>query len=206
MELRPLGFGEIFDRAVTLYIRNLVPFATIVVVFVLPISILQYLLDLGSQPEFSAIVQILRHPARAQTQHIPTIFESPGLIAIFIAILFLTYLLWPFALNAVAVGVAALYRNRPVSVSGVLRDRAPPVAADRGADPIRPRRGAGLVRRHRAARRGGRCRSHIAWEGLGWRRRYGSGLGLSAQSSFLSSRFRCSRHYTLRSPFPCTRW
>jgi hypothetical protein len=114
MELRPLGFGEIFDRAVSLYVRNLVPFATIVVVFVLPISILQYLLDLGSQPEFYAIVQILRHPARAQTQHIPTMFESPGLIAIFIATLFFTYLLWPFALNAVAVGVAALYRNRPV--------------------------------------------------------------------------------------------
>ena len=98
----------------TLYVRNLVPFATIVVVFVLPISILQYLLDLGSQPEFSAFVQILRHPARAQTQHLPTLFESPGLIAIFIAILFFSYLLWPFALNAVAVGVAALYRNRPV--------------------------------------------------------------------------------------------
>jgi hypothetical protein len=114
MELRPLGFGEIFDRAVTLYIRNLVPFATIVVVFVLPISIMQYLLDVGSQPEFSTIVEILRHPARAQTQHIPTIFESPGLVAISIAMVFLTYLLWPFALNAVAVGVAALYRSRPI--------------------------------------------------------------------------------------------
>ena len=32
MELRPLGFGEIFDRAVTLYIRNFVPFAAIVMV------------------------------------------------------------------------------------------------------------------------------------------------------------------------------
>jgi hypothetical protein len=114
MELRPLGFGEIFDRAVTLYVRNLIPFATIVVVFVLPISILQYLLDLGSQPEFSAFVQILQHPARAHTQHVPTLFESPALVAIFVATLFFTYLLWPFALNAVAVGVAALYRNRPV--------------------------------------------------------------------------------------------
>ncbi|MGA2760206.1 MAG: hypothetical protein ABSF08_07820 [Candidatus Cybelea sp.] len=114
MELRPLGFGEIFDRAVTLYIRNLVPFATIVVVFVLPISILQYLVDLGSQPEFNALIAIFRHPERAGTQHIPTIFDSPGMIAGSLAILFLTYLLWPFALNAVAVGVAALYRNRPV--------------------------------------------------------------------------------------------
>ena len=114
MELRPLGFGEIFDRAVTLYIRNLVPFATIVVVFVLPISILQYLVDLGSQPEFNAMIAIFRHPERAGTQHIPTIFDSPGMIAGSLAILFLTYLLWPFALNAVAMGVAALYRNRPV--------------------------------------------------------------------------------------------
>jgi hypothetical protein len=114
MELRPLGFGEIFDRAVTLYVRNLVSFVTIVAVFVLPIAILQYLLDLGSQPEYYAFLQILRHPARAHTQHIPTILESRGLIALSLVILFVTYLLWPFALNAVAVGVAALYRNRPV--------------------------------------------------------------------------------------------
>ncbi len=114
MELRPLGFGEIFDRAVTLYVRNLVPFVTIVIAFVLPISILQYLLDLGSQPEFYAILQMLRHPTRGHAPHIPALFESPGQIVILIATLFLTYLLWPFALNAVAVGVAALYRNRPV--------------------------------------------------------------------------------------------
>ncbi|HLY02855.1 MAG TPA: hypothetical protein VKR56_10230 [Candidatus Cybelea sp.] len=114
MELRPLGFGEIFDRAVTLYVRNFVPFATIVIVFVLPTAMLQYLLDRGSQPEYYAILQILRHPARAHTQHIPTMLDSPGLIVISIALMLVTYLLWPFALNAVAVGVAALYRNRPV--------------------------------------------------------------------------------------------
>ena len=110
------SYGETHISAVLAGLINAVtPIATvIVVVFVLPISILQYLLDLGSQPEFYAFVQILRHPARAQSQHMPTIFESPGLIAILIATLFFTYLLWPFALNAVAVGVAALYRNRPV--------------------------------------------------------------------------------------------
>ena len=70
MELRPLGFGEIFDRAVTLYIRNLVPFATIVIVFVLPISIMQYLLDLGSQPEFSTILRDTSAPrARPNPTH-----------------------------------------------------------------------------------------------------------------------------------------
>jgi hypothetical protein len=115
MELRPLGFGEIFDRAVTLYIRNLVPFAAIVIVFVLPISILLYVLNRSSQPEFYAILDIIQHQGRIPSQHIPSMFDSPTLIAIFIATVFLTYVLWPFALNAVAVGVAALYTNRPIS-------------------------------------------------------------------------------------------
>jgi hypothetical protein len=121
MELRPLGFGEIFDRAVTLYVRNFVPFAAIVVLLVLPTSILQYALDRGSQPEFDALIAILRNPERARTEHIPTFFDSPGLIGVFIALMLCTYLLWPFALNAVAVGVASLYRNRPVEFRACYR-------------------------------------------------------------------------------------
>ena len=57
MELRPLGFGEIFDRAVTLYIRNFIPFAAIVMVLVLPLAILQYYLDRAAQPQFDAILK-----------------------------------------------------------------------------------------------------------------------------------------------------
>ncbi|MGB8908050.1 MAG: hypothetical protein WCC84_04835 [Candidatus Cybelea sp.] len=114
MELRPLGFGEIFDRAVTLYIRNFLPFAAIVVVLIVPLAILQYVLDLSSQPEFDAMLRILIHPKLAPTTPIPSIFNSPLTIVAFAVLLFATYLVWPFALNAVAVGVARLYRNRPV--------------------------------------------------------------------------------------------
>ena len=64
MELRPLGFGEIFDRAITLYIRNFVPFAAIVMVLVVPLAILQYFLDLSSQPQLDALVRIFTHPER----------------------------------------------------------------------------------------------------------------------------------------------
>ncbi len=112
MELRPLGFGEIFDRAVTLYIRNLVPFVAIVMVLVLPLALLQYLIDVGSQPQFDAMIRIFENPGR--TQHIPTIFDSPGTLASLGIVLLLSYTLWPFVLNAVAVGVARLYRDRPV--------------------------------------------------------------------------------------------
>ncbi len=114
MELRPLGFGEIFDRAVTLYIRNFIPFAAIVAVMIVPLAILQYLLDVSSQPQFDAVVRILTHPHSFPTAPVPSTFSSPGMVAVFVAMLLLTYAVWPFALNAVAVGVARLYRGRPV--------------------------------------------------------------------------------------------
>jgi hypothetical protein len=114
MELRPLDFGEIFDRAITLYVRNFVPFAGIVLVLIVPLTILQYVLDLAAQPQFDAMIRILEHPERARTEHVPTIFDSPASIALTVVSVFVAYVIWPFALNAVAVGVARLYRNKPV--------------------------------------------------------------------------------------------
>jgi hypothetical protein len=114
MELRPLGFGEIFDRSVTLYIRNFLPFAAIVMVLILPTAIVQYFLDLNSQPQFDALMRIFQHPAEAGRGQVTALYNSPAGIVLLIVMLFLTYAIWPFALNAVAVGVARLYRNRPV--------------------------------------------------------------------------------------------
>jgi hypothetical protein len=114
MELRPLGFGEIFDRAVTLYLRNFVPFVAIVMVLVLPLSILQYVIDRASQPQLAAMLWVFQHPGRVPPGHLPTIFDSRSAVTAIVASLVLTYALWPFALNAVAVGVARLYGDRPV--------------------------------------------------------------------------------------------
>jgi hypothetical protein len=114
MELRPLGFGEIFDRAVTLYIRNFVPFAAIVMVLVLPLAILQYYLDRAAQPQFDAILKILTSPGHTAPPNLPNMYESPATIVLMVVTILLVYLIWPFSLNAVAVGVARLYRSRPV--------------------------------------------------------------------------------------------
>ena len=114
MELRPLGFGEIFDRAVTLYIRNLVPFVAIVSVLVLPLAVLQYVIDIASQPQYDEMLRAISNPHAARPEHVPTIFDSPvSLLALGIVVL-LSYTIAPFVLNAVAVGVARLYRGRPV--------------------------------------------------------------------------------------------
>ncbi len=114
MELRPLSFGEIFDRAITLYIRNFVPFAGIVLVLIVPLSVIQYVSDVFQQPQLDAMLQMLKHPGQVPAQPVPTIFDSPGAASLFIVALLFTYLLWPFMQNAVAVGVARLYGNKPV--------------------------------------------------------------------------------------------
>ncbi|HEV3090746.1 MAG TPA: hypothetical protein VGX91_04795 [Candidatus Cybelea sp.] len=114
MDLRPLGFGEIFDRAITLYIANFVPFVGIVMVMVVPLAVMQYFIDLASQPQFDAMIRLFEHPETARSQPMPTMFDSPVSVVMVILTLLVATVLWPFALNAVAVGVARLYRGRPV--------------------------------------------------------------------------------------------
>ena len=114
MELRPLGFGEIFDRAITLYIRNFIPFAAIVAVLMIPSAILQYLIDRAYQPEYDAIWHIMQHPNGKPPDTVPAAFASPAFWIALMTLLIFTYAVWPFALNAVAVGVARLYRSMPV--------------------------------------------------------------------------------------------
>jgi hypothetical protein len=114
MELRPLGFGEIFDRAMMLYVRNVISFAAIVIVLIVPLAILQYILDLVARPQLDAMIRVLEHPEGARTEHVPPIFDSPAAVAITAVTLLVAYVIWPFALNAVAVGVARLYREKRV--------------------------------------------------------------------------------------------
>ena len=120
MELRPLGFGEIFDRAITLYVRNFMPFFAIVLVLIVPLAIVQYFVDSSQSVQIAEMVRILQHPdAKIQTPAAssgPRVNSSPSS-----SWRLAFYLLWPFALDAVAVGVARLYRNRPVDFSACYR-------------------------------------------------------------------------------------
>jgi hypothetical protein len=116
MELRPLGFGEIFDRAITLYIRNFIPFAGIVAVVVVPLAVLQYLIDVASIPQFDQTIKILTHLGQAESTPpiMPAFMTDPRVAILFVVTMIVVYAIYPFALNAVAVGVARLYRSRPV--------------------------------------------------------------------------------------------
>lgn len=113
MELRPLGFGGIFDRAVTLYIKNFVAFVAIAMVMIVPLAISNYAIDLASQPQYDAMIWIFEHPG-GTAPHVPTIFDSKASVIALIVTLLISTLLTPFVMNAVAVGVARVYRGRSV--------------------------------------------------------------------------------------------
>lgn len=123
MELRPLSFGEIFDRAVTLYVRNFVPIAAIVAVTIVPLSILQYVVDRAEAPYFAQIIAQAEHPVPAADPFasLAPLFGSPLTIAATLLLLVIGLLVWPFTLNAVAIGVARLYRGRPIEFASCYR-------------------------------------------------------------------------------------
>ncbi|HVA32953.1 MAG TPA: hypothetical protein VNG31_02320 [Candidatus Baltobacteraceae bacterium] len=120
MELRPLGFGEIFDRAITLYIRNFIPFAGIVSVLVVPLAVVQYFLDQNTLPQLAAAMEVLKHPSKTPPPP-PNYFSSPLEGALLGLLVLTVWIAWPFAVNACAVGIARLYRGRPVEFAACYR-------------------------------------------------------------------------------------
>ncbi|MGB8518898.1 MAG: hypothetical protein WCD38_01895, partial [Candidatus Tumulicola sp.] len=124
MDLRPLGFGEIFDRAITLYVRNFWPFLAIVLVLIVPLAVIQYVLDSSQLAQFDQMIRVFTHPNAPQPA-LASLFSSPGEIAAIVAVALLYYALWPFVFVAVAFGVARLYGGRPVEFGACYRSVLP---------------------------------------------------------------------------------
>jgi hypothetical protein len=120
MELRPLGFGEIFDRAITLFVRNFWPFLAIVLILIVPLAVVQYFLDSSQSAQIYEMLRVLQHPG-SPPPPMGSLFGSPGEIVALLVTALIFYTLWPFALNAVAIGVARLYRGRPVEFAACYR-------------------------------------------------------------------------------------
>ncbi|HUA09126.1 MAG TPA: hypothetical protein VMA98_07595 [Candidatus Acidoferrales bacterium] len=120
--LRALGVGEIFDRAVTMYVRNFVVFTLIVLTLLVPIGIGQYVYANAGPLNLTQMMQQIEHPGTAAP------YDSAQFAAI-VVIGLVALLLAPFTNNAVAVGVAGIYAGRRPSYrdgfARVLRRWAP---------------------------------------------------------------------------------
>ncbi len=119
MKLQPLELGAIFQRAMALYTRNFIPFAAAVVATIIPVAMLQYVVGVREQPQVDATIDLLQHPDRLRTEHIPLL--SPETLALATASALFGYLMLAFAFGAVASGVAAYYRGEVVSLAACYR-------------------------------------------------------------------------------------
>jgi len=106
--LRALTIGEIFDRAVTMYVHNFVVFTLIVLTLLVPIGVLQYAYTDKAGDSLTQLTRQILHPGMA------TPYDGTQLAAL-LGIALVVLLLAPFTNNAVAVGVAAIYAGRKPS-------------------------------------------------------------------------------------------
>jgi hypothetical protein len=107
--LRALSIGEIFDRAVTVYVRNAVTLTAIVLAFLAPLSAAEYFL-LPHDADMSKVMGPVLHPRPGAPA--PLMPFPSWMLGVFALIVLFGFLFLPFASNAVAVGVAAAYNGR----------------------------------------------------------------------------------------------
>jgi len=109
LTLRPLNIGEIFDRAITVYVRNFVVFTLIVLAALAPIGVAQALVAPDQTAQFRQAIDQIQHPTTATAPANPLAAYTPARAIALIGIVLVSLLLLPFVNNAVAVGVAAVY-------------------------------------------------------------------------------------------------
>jgi len=110
--LRALGIGEIFDRAITIYVRNFAVFTLIVLTLIVPLYVAQYFVLPDQTAQLQQVIAEIEHPASAakeakaednlMAQRLPGLFLLLLILVIFA----------PFVNNAVAIGVAAVYSGK----------------------------------------------------------------------------------------------
>lgn len=103
--LRPLSLGEIFDRAVTLHVRNFALFSLIALVLVVPVAILQYFVGLHESGTFAQLLAQIQHPGKTPPPADTTASAGAfGLIGISVG-------LQAFTVVAIAAAIGRIYRG-----------------------------------------------------------------------------------------------
>jgi hypothetical protein len=123
--LRPLGLGEILDRAVTLCVRHFVVFALIWVVFVLPLVICQFLGTEDQSKIFGALADVLKSANSGKGSDSSTILSAmqgkPVLNGWTGAYFFMLLFIAPLPSGAMIAAAGALYRGERVDFSSAYR-------------------------------------------------------------------------------------
>lgn len=109
---RPLGIGEIFDRAITIYTRNFAVFTLMVLTLFVPFTVVQVFATPDRSQSISRAIDQIEHPTATNASKKaadPLAGYTPAKITMLLVAFALLLTFAPFVNNAVAVGVAAVY-------------------------------------------------------------------------------------------------
>jgi len=105
--LRPLGIGEILDRAVNLCVKHFLPLCLIYVVFMIPFSFVQYY----ATKDLSAMLQAFADASKAGSS------TNPGVLLLGFVLLVLS----PLPAGALIEATSCYYFSRPTSFAQAYR-------------------------------------------------------------------------------------
>ena len=116
--LRPLGIGEVLDRAVTLCVRHFVPLALIFVVYAVPYAVVQFFATREVSSFTSTLASVLQSPGARRDPHAiaNALGAAPHLNGWYPALLALAFFVGPLPAAALIVACNAFYFRREVSL------------------------------------------------------------------------------------------
>jgi hypothetical protein len=122
--LRPLSVGELLDRAFSICLRHLIPFAALVVVVIVPQMIFAYLGTRGIMAQFGDIFNPLT--VGSQVPDPQKMFDAYARGLPYFALVFgMIVLLVPLSNAAIASGVSRAYLGMPVRFKDCYGDALP---------------------------------------------------------------------------------
>lgn len=101
--LRPLGIGEIFDRAVTLYVQYAKVFSIIAAFVVVPVAITGYFAQVQEAGNFEQILKQIQHPTAAPSVN--------PIAPWYFLVIFCSLALTPFMYVAMASALGRIYNS-----------------------------------------------------------------------------------------------
>ncbi len=118
LTLRPLGLGEVLDRAVTLCVTHFVPLASIFVVYAVPLAILQYASGRDTEHVMSVLASIAKTSGKghADPTAIANALASAPPVGVWTPLFVLAGLvIGPLPMAALITACDAFYFGRPMS-------------------------------------------------------------------------------------------
>jgi hypothetical protein len=124
--LRPLGVGEVLDRAVNLCVKHFVPLTLIFLVYAIPYAVVQYFATKDTTSMVQALVASIQSGKNSDPAELSRQFSAGSAPNIWLGVLLmLTFFIYPVPAAALIVAAASFYLGRPTSFREAYRAALP---------------------------------------------------------------------------------